>query len=117
MDPEYEEGVKRATKHDVFATYSHLINRPQTKLLVNGGFDAEEAEGIIKRGEADAVVFGVPCEFGKKSESESRGRTAEPVEGKEVLIIRVSALDRDRESGSATETTAWIGIERSQPKS
>lgn len=58
MDPEYEEGKKRATIHDVVATYTPLIEN--AKVLLNGSYDAKEADEAIAKGIADAVVFGVP---------------------------------------------------------
>lgn len=58
MDPEYEKGVKRATKHDVTSTYPKLIKH--AKVLLNGQYSAEEADSVIASGLADGIVFGVP---------------------------------------------------------
>ncbi|TPX55068.1 hypothetical protein PhCBS80983_g05646 [Powellomyces hirtus] len=46
-------------KVDVLAL-GQLLKNSTTKFLVNGGFDAAEAELWVKQGKADAIVFGRP---------------------------------------------------------
>jgi len=58
MDPEFD-GQKRATAHDILATYGHLVKlSPSTKLLLNGALTPEEANDMIAAGQIDAAVFG-----------------------------------------------------------
>lgn len=62
MDPEIE-GKKRATVHDVLATYGPLIKSPSkpsitTKLLLNGALTPRETNDLIGLNLIDAAVFG-----------------------------------------------------------
>ncbi len=59
MDPTYDEKEgPRGTKHDVIATYTPLIKN--AKILLNGNYDAKEADETIKNGTAAGIVFGTP---------------------------------------------------------
>ncbi|KAK7691789.1 hypothetical protein QCA50_005192 [Cerrena zonata] len=49
--------TERGTKHDVIASYGHLITAP-TKVVANCGFTPEEAAQYIEEGKADLVAFG-----------------------------------------------------------
>jgi 2,4-dienoyl-CoA reductase-like NADH-dependent reductase (Old Yellow Enzyme family) len=51
-------GKKRGIKHDVLATYRHLIDNDVTKVFVNGEVTPEEADKLIGSGVVDAAVFG-----------------------------------------------------------
>ncbi|KAF8337263.1 flavoprotein NADH-dependent oxidoreductase [Amanita rubescens] len=50
------DGKRRATNHDVVASYRHLIKN--SKFILNGGVLPEEAAELVKSGVADAVSFG-----------------------------------------------------------
>lgn len=49
-------GKRRATKHDVVASYRYLIKN--SKFILNGGIPPEEAAELVKSGVVDAVSFG-----------------------------------------------------------
>jgi 2,4-dienoyl-CoA reductase-like NADH-dependent reductase (Old Yellow Enzyme family) len=62
--------IKRATQHDVLATYGPLVKNPAnenvegaspapTRLLFNSGLTPDEAAGLIQEGKIDAAVFGI----------------------------------------------------------
>ncbi|CAA7264372.1 unnamed protein product [Cyclocybe aegerita] len=55
MQFEYE-GVPRATKHDVVASYRHLIKN--AKAFVNVDVTPEEGDQLISEGKADAIFVG-----------------------------------------------------------
>jgi len=51
------DGKKRATEHDVIATYRSAVKN--AKFFANGGFTPVEAEEMISAGTLDGVFFGV----------------------------------------------------------
>ncbi|KAH9478744.1 N-ethylmaleimide reductase [Psilocybe cubensis] len=55
FDVEYD-GVRRATKHDVLASYSPYIKN--AKVIVNSGVTPEEGEELVAAGKADAISIG-----------------------------------------------------------
>ncbi|KAJ7837046.1 hypothetical protein B0H14DRAFT_2792679 [Mycena olivaceomarginata] len=55
QDPEFD-GVHRATKHDVVATFGPLLTR--TNVFVNSGVTPTEAEELVSSGTAAGVFFG-----------------------------------------------------------
>ncbi|KAJ7453232.1 hypothetical protein FB451DRAFT_1282072 [Mycena latifolia] len=57
MDPEYD-GKKRATPHDVLATYAPFL--PSTPTFVNCGVTPAEAEELVGSGAVAGVFFGFP---------------------------------------------------------
>ena len=59
FDPEFD-GVRRGTKMDVWGTFVPLIKGSETKVLLNGDIQPEEAEKLVKEGQADAIVIGRP---------------------------------------------------------
>ncbi|KAF9040265.1 FMN-linked oxidoreductase [Hymenopellis radicata] len=52
------DGKQRATKHDVLATYAHLIKQSAT--FANANYNGPEAAKAIDQGQVDGVFFGVP---------------------------------------------------------
>ncbi|KAF5358666.1 hypothetical protein D9758_007683 [Tetrapyrgos nigripes] len=58
LDPVID-GKKRATVHDVVGTYTPLVKNPNTAVLVNTGYTAEEGAQAVEQGTAAAVVYGM----------------------------------------------------------
>ncbi|KIK52848.1 hypothetical protein GYMLUDRAFT_49694 [Collybiopsis luxurians FD-317 M1] len=56
LDPVIE-GKKRATQHDILATYTPLIKKAQ--VFANGGFSPEEAAAVVKSGQVSGIFFGM----------------------------------------------------------
>ncbi|WVQ80571.1 hypothetical protein IAT38_002676 [Cryptococcus sp. DSM 104549] len=55
-DP-HHDGVPQGYNHDVLATYGPLVKK--SKIVVNGGWEADSAEEVVKAGKGvEAVVFG-----------------------------------------------------------
>ncbi|CAA7264373.1 unnamed protein product [Cyclocybe aegerita] len=50
------DGVLRATRHDVFKSYRHLIKN--AKVFLNSGISPEEGHQLVSEGKADGVFFG-----------------------------------------------------------
>ena len=50
-------GKRRATQHDVVASYRHLIKH--SKFILNGAILPEEGAKFVKNGSADALSFGI----------------------------------------------------------
>lgn len=50
-------GVKRATPHDVLASYRDVVKK--SKFFVNAGVSPEEAETLISSGTVDGAFFGI----------------------------------------------------------
>ncbi|KAJ6606263.1 flavoprotein NADH-dependent oxidoreductase [Mycena vulgaris] len=57
LDPEFD-GKRRATKHDVVATFSPFLK--DTPIFVNSGVTPAEAEDLVSSGKAAGVFFGMP---------------------------------------------------------
>ncbi|KAM6492768.1 hypothetical protein JOM56_012492 [Amanita muscaria] len=55
MDPVID-GTRRATKHDVVASYRHLIKN--AKVVVNGGVLPEEGAELVESRKADTISIG-----------------------------------------------------------
>ncbi|KAJ7090403.1 hypothetical protein B0H15DRAFT_838503 [Mycena belliarum] len=56
-DPEFD-GKKRATQHDVIATFAPFLSN--TALFVNSGVTADEAAALVGSSTAAGVFFGIP---------------------------------------------------------
>ncbi|KAJ3756820.1 hypothetical protein EV360DRAFT_71668 [Lentinula raphanica] len=56
LDPVFD-GKKRATKHDVVASYAHLMKH--AKVFSNAGWTGEEAAAAVKDGKVEGVFFGM----------------------------------------------------------
>lgn len=56
LDIEFD-GVKRATPHDVLASYRDVVKK--SKFFVNAGVSPEEAETLISSGTVDGAFFGI----------------------------------------------------------
>ncbi len=56
LDTNICSGKRRATPHDVVASYRHLIKN--SKVFVNGSVLPEEGAELVKSGKADVVSFG-----------------------------------------------------------
>ncbi|KAJ7491153.1 flavoprotein NADH-dependent oxidoreductase [Mycena latifolia] len=57
LDPEFD-GKKRATQHDVIATFGPLLS--DTALFINAGVTPAEAEELVGSGTAAGVFLGIP---------------------------------------------------------
>jgi 2,4-dienoyl-CoA reductase-like NADH-dependent reductase (Old Yellow Enzyme family) len=56
LDTNFCSGKRRATPHDVVASYRHLIKN--SKVFVNGSVLPEEGVELVKSGKADVVSIG-----------------------------------------------------------
>ncbi|CAA7264371.1 unnamed protein product [Cyclocybe aegerita] len=56
-DPVYEDGVHRATKHDVLESYGHLIKH--AKVYINGDVTPGEGQKLVSEGKVDGIFIGL----------------------------------------------------------
>ncbi|KAJ3511993.1 hypothetical protein NLJ89_g3778 [Agrocybe chaxingu] len=56
-DPVYEDGVHRATQHDVLESYRHLIKN--AKVFINGDVTPAEGQRLVSEGKVDGIFIGL----------------------------------------------------------
>ncbi|KAJ3511992.1 hypothetical protein NLJ89_g3779 [Agrocybe chaxingu] len=95
MDFEYEAGVPRATKHDVVASYRHLIKN--AKAFVNVDVTPEEGDQLISESKADAIFIGF--DWVTHSDLVKRIKDGKPFDNAPAFHLLQAGQDEDWSKG------------------